>query len=133
VFSEERDLTDVPWLDLEAGLVRQDLGLSLYTNVVHCWPSVGGIVIAERVHAVELAYIGLDRFHTTPRSPNETEEDAFCIQLRKIGGKWWSSYDDFEMATRAKLRMVGGRIMGMSCDKETRPALCLALVGPGLD
>jgi hypothetical protein len=88
VFSEERELTDVPWLDLEAGLVRLDPGLSLYMNVVHCWPSVGGIIIAERVPAVELAYIGLDRFHTTPRSLNETEEDVFCMQLRKVGGKW---------------------------------------------
>ena len=58
VFSEERDLTDVPWLDLEAGLQRLDPGLSLYTNVVHCWPSVGGIITAEHVHAVELACIG---------------------------------------------------------------------------
>jgi hypothetical protein len=82
VFSEERDLTDAPWLDLEAGLVRLDPGLSLYTNVIHC----------------------LDRFHTTSRFPNATEEDAFCMQLRKIGGNWWSSYDDFEMATKAKLR-----------------------------
>jgi len=106
MFSEERDLANVPWLNLEAGLVRLDPGLSLYANVVHCWPSVDGIIIAEGVHAVELAYIGLDRFHTTPRSPNATDEDAFCMQLRKLGGKWWSSYDDFEMATKAKLRMM---------------------------
>ena len=30
-------------------------------------------------------------------------------------------------------RMVGGGIMGMSCDKKTRPASYPALVGPGLD
>ena len=28
------------------------------------------------------------------------------MQLRKIGRKWWSSYDDFEMATKAKLGMM---------------------------
>ena len=102
----ERDWTDVPWLDTEAGLMRLDPGLSLYSNDVHCWPSAGGIIIAERVHAVELAYIGLDRFRITSRSYNETEEDAFCMRLRKIGGKWWSSYYDFEMTTKAKARMM---------------------------
>lgn len=30
-------------------------------------------------------------------------------------------------------RMVDGGIMGMSCDKEIRLALCPALVRPGLD
>ncbi|KAE8454253.1 hypothetical protein EG329_005178 [Mollisiaceae sp. DMI_Dod_QoI] len=103
---EERDWIDVPWLDTEAGLVRLDPAESLYSNDVHCWPSVGGIIIGQRVHAVELAYIGLDRFYTTPRSSNETEEDAFCMQLRKIGGKWWRSYDDFEMATGSKVRRM---------------------------
>ena len=106
VSNEERDWTDVPWLDTEAGLVRLDPADSLYSNDVHCWPSVGGIIIAQRVHAVELAYIGLDRFHTTPRSPNQAEENAFCMQLRKIGGKWWRSYDDFEMATGSKVRRM---------------------------
>jgi hypothetical protein len=98
--------TDVPWLDIEEGLVRLDPAESLYSNDVHCWPSVGGIIIAERVRAVELAYIGIDRFNTTPRSTNETEEDAFCLRLRKIGGKWWRSYDDFAMATVSKVRMM---------------------------
>lgn len=51
--------------------------------------SVSGIIVVEHVHCVELAYIGVDRFHHTPRSSNATEEDEFCMKLRKIGGKWW--------------------------------------------
>jgi hypothetical protein len=58
------------------------------------------------VHAVELDYIALDRFHITPRSTNASEEDAFCVKLRRIGGKWWSSYEDFGLATRAKGRRL---------------------------
>lgn len=94
VFNEVRNIIDIPWIDTESGLMRLDPSESLYSNDVHCWPSVGGIIIAQRVHAVELAYIGLDRFHTTPRSLNKTEEDPFCMKLRKIGGKWWESWED---------------------------------------
>ena len=103
---EGRDFTDVPWLDTESGLMRLDPGESLYSNNIYCWPSIGGIIIAQRVHAVELAHIGLDRFDKTPRSRNKTEEDEFCMRLRRIGGKWWSSYEDFGMATGSGLRMM---------------------------
>lgn len=76
---------DVPWFNDGSGLMRLNPGLSLYTNDVHCWPSVGGFIIAENVHPVELDYIGLDRFHITPRSVHATEEDAFCMKLACIG------------------------------------------------
>lgn len=100
------DLTDVPWIDVESDLMHLDPGWSLYTNRVRCWPSVGGFIIADRVHAIELDYIGLDRFHITPRSTNATHEDAFCRKLRKIGGKWWESFEEYDMTTFAKLRMM---------------------------
>ncbi|PVH73084.1 hypothetical protein DL98DRAFT_431944, partial [Cadophora sp. DSE1049] len=65
-----------------------------------------GIIVAERVHHVELANSSLDRFHSTPRSSNSTEEDIFCRNLRKIGGKWWSSWWDCQEATKSKMRMM---------------------------
>jgi hypothetical protein len=42
---------------------------------------------------VELEYLGFDPFDVpeeTVASPGE--EDEFCKRLRKIGGRWWSSY-----------------------------------------
>ncbi|KAH7409710.1 hypothetical protein BKA64DRAFT_405561 [Cadophora sp. MPI-SDFR-AT-0126] len=102
----DTDWTDVPYLDTEPHNLRLDPSIGLYTNTIHSWPSIGGIIIAERVHPVELAYIGLDRFHSTPRSSNTTEEDLFCTQLRRIGGKWWNSWWDYQEATKSKMRMM---------------------------
>ena len=64
-------------------------------NRVMCWPSVGGIIINPHVSSVELDFLHLSRFEAPPRSFNADEEDAFCRQLRRTGGKWWIHYDDF--------------------------------------
>lgn len=66
-----------------------------HSNMVMCWPSVGGIIIAETVQSVELDFIGVDRFTPVERSYNTTEEDAFCRKLRLVGGKWWDSYSNY--------------------------------------
>jgi hypothetical protein len=65
------------------------------SNTVICWPSVGGLIIADRVTPIELQYLSLPRFTSTPRSLNQTAEDEFCRQLRKIGGKWFPSHWDW--------------------------------------
>jgi hypothetical protein len=65
------------------------------SNTVVCWPSIGGLIIADRVTPVELTFLNLPRFTSTPRSLNQTAEDLFCRQLRKIGGKWFSSHWDW--------------------------------------
>jgi hypothetical protein len=65
------------------------------SNTVICWPSVGGLIIADRVTPVELTFLSLPRFTSTPRSLNQTAEDEFCRQLRKIGGKWFSGHWDW--------------------------------------
>lgn len=99
-----QDMTDEPWLDIEADMVRFDPGEALYQNEVRCWPSVSGVIVASRsVHLVELAYIGVDRFHVNARSKNGTVEDAFCMQLRKIGGKWWKGYADFVRGGKSRM------------------------------
>lgn len=42
--------------------MRLDPSMGLYVNTVRGWPSAGGIIIAERIQPVELAFLGLDRF-----------------------------------------------------------------------
>ena len=69
-------------------------------NRVMCWPSVGGIIINPHVSSVELDFLHLSRFEVTPRSSNADEEDAFCRQLRRTGGKWWIHYGDFTETDR---------------------------------
>ena len=59
---------------------------------VYSWPSFGGVVIKEEISAVELTFLGLDRLNPqTQRDPDPEAENAFSRELRKIGGKWWSS------------------------------------------
>lgn len=58
------------------------------------------------MHAVGLAYIGLDRFCVNACSLNQTEEGAFCTKVRKKGGKWWISYANFDGARYAKVRRM---------------------------
>lgn len=41
--------------------------------------------------AVELGYLGIDRFNTSYRSPDQTAENAFCNTLRLFGGRWMNS------------------------------------------
>lgn len=74
------------------------------TNEVLCWPSVGGILVARSLTAVELDFLSLSRFSPTPRSYNVTEEDAFCQRLRLLGAHWYSSYTDYEFAHLYRLR-----------------------------
>jgi hypothetical protein len=78
-------------------------------NRVMCWPSVGGIIVNTHVSSVELDFLHLSRFEASPRSSNADEEDAFCHQLRRTGGKWWSSYADFIEAVDAKMRPISAK------------------------
>lgn len=69
-----------------------------------CYPSDGGIIVADEISIVELEYLGLPLFQGVERSYDATLEDAFCRQLRKLGGKWWEGYHDFNMANYGKYR-----------------------------
>jgi hypothetical protein len=63
--------------EIEAALPRCDPRSGVYINTVYGWPSVGGIIVNELIHCVELEWLGIDRFTPTPRSSNATEEDEF--------------------------------------------------------
>lgn len=106
VMREEGQWTDSIDLDMGAPDVRMDPTESHTSNSVCCWPSTGGIIIASGVHPVELEYIGVDRFHLNEFSSNQTEEDGFCMKLRKIGGMWWEDYYDHDWATGYKMRKL---------------------------
>lgn len=43
----------------------------------------------QRDDAVELEFIGLDRFKDVERSSDPADEDAFCRQLRRFGAEWY--------------------------------------------
>lgn len=104
VMREEGQWTDSIDLDMGAPDVRMDPTESHYSNSVCCWPSAGGLIVATGVHPVELEYIGVDKFQVNEMSMNRTEEDEFCMKLRKIGGKWWRDYYDYDWATGYKMR-----------------------------
>ncbi|KAK0099343.1 hypothetical protein ONS95_006296 [Cadophora gregata] len=85
---------DVPVYDEPTGRV---LGLGGWNEVV-CYPSVGGVIVNRHLTGVELDFLNISRFVDTPRSSDPSEEDSFCLQLSRTGGKWWQSYLTYERA-----------------------------------
>jgi hypothetical protein len=72
-----------------------------YGCTVYGWPSKGGVIIRRCADAVELEYLGFNRFDPpAKRCADQDEEDKFCTALLKIGGKWWSS-EERSMRTAA--------------------------------
>ncbi|EAA30892.3 hypothetical protein GE21DRAFT_8657 [Neurospora crassa] len=70
----------------------------------------GGVYVLEGVLGVELDFLGLDRFHPTPRksfsdpAEEEADEDAWCYKLRQLGAIWWKARYDYDMM------LIGGDI-----------------------
>ena len=83
---------------------RVELANLGYWNTVACWPSVGGIIVNAHISSVELDFLNLSRFESSSRSFNTSEEDEFCRQLRKTGGKWWEDGVDYMFAARNRMR-----------------------------
>jgi hypothetical protein len=63
---------------------------TLEYDKVACWQNEG--VWIAQLSPVELAHLGIDRFHDTPKSApfKQTEEDLFCSRLRTLGASFWS-------------------------------------------
>ncbi|KAH8803508.1 hypothetical protein F5884DRAFT_683208 [Xylogone sp. PMI_703] len=105
--SEEDDAPAPPEPECRTDF-RSDAG-----TLVQGWPSKGGIYVLSNCYAVELEFLGLDRFQPTPRSEDQAEEDAHCDQMRRLGAKWWSSRDDYirhamEIPSRDSLMLFVG-------------------------
>ncbi|RSL87556.1 hypothetical protein CEP52_015493 [Fusarium oligoseptatum] len=90
--SQESDLSDSPSALKHQGqpCPLPTTRYSIHTGQAACYPSSGGIWVSE-LDALELQYLGIDRFSSTERPdvPKE-EEDAFCHKLRLFGGGWYN-------------------------------------------
>lgn len=77
---KERDRwEDVPFrpaAEEDSRLKRLGTKGSRYLSTARGWQSVGAIIVAERIHSIELDILGLERFHITPQSSDATEEDS---------------------------------------------------------
>ncbi|KAK7416328.1 hypothetical protein QQX98_005273 [Neonectria punicea] len=51
-------------------------------------PSKGGTYSLSGCSAVDLAFLGVDRFSPAQRSADAAEEDAFCARMRQLGARW---------------------------------------------
>lgn len=67
-------------------------------TVVRAWSSTGAFYTLD-CDAVELAFLGLDRFEPTPRSQDPAGEDAFILKMRQLGAKHYASVSDYFMRT----------------------------------
>src|SRR5271163_4380645 len=62
--------------------------------VVYAWPSTGGRLELENPSVLELDTLGIeDRLTESNRSIQATEEDAFVLRLRRLGGTFYQ-YDN---------------------------------------
>jgi hypothetical protein len=50
------------------------------------WPSTGGRHTLENSSALELDFLGVDRFVESEKAAKAEDEDAFCLKLRRLSG-----------------------------------------------
>ncbi|KAI1086312.1 hypothetical protein F5B19DRAFT_479712 [Rostrohypoxylon terebratum] len=65
---------------------------------VRGYPSYGGVYVLH-CNAVELDFLGLDRFHIAMRALDQEEEDAHCNNMRRLGATWWESEAAYRQKT----------------------------------
>ncbi|KAI5367379.1 hypothetical protein Slin15195_G025060 [Septoria linicola] len=66
---------------------------------VYGWPSTGGVWVHESCYGVELDFLGLSRFQTSPTARFSKEEDEFCKLLEKIGAHFYETEADYNRQT----------------------------------
>ncbi|KXH53422.1 hypothetical protein CNYM01_01167 [Colletotrichum nymphaeae SA-01] len=67
-------------------------------TMVYGWPSTGGFYMLH-CDGVDLEFLGLNRLVPTPRSDDSADEDAHCINMRKLGAKFYKSDWDYHLKT----------------------------------
>jgi hypothetical protein len=102
------------------------------------YPSTGGIIIRVNADLVELKQLNFDPLNPpSTRFSDQEKEDAFCAELRKVGGKWWSSEKRFldvpwkdwdeTQPTDEELRNVWfgwpkeGGVLVLQCEQDEKP------------
>jgi hypothetical protein len=105
---------------------------------IYGYPSTGGIIIRVNADLVELKQLNFDPLNPpSTRFSDQEKEDAFCAELRKVGGKWWSSEKRFldvpwkdwdeTQPTDEELRNVWfgwpkeGGVLVLQCEQDERP------------
>lgn len=91
------ELSDNP-LDPDEPELRTTFG-SRPGAVVRGWPSTGGLYVFVATSGVELDFLGVDRFDSTPRSLDKEEEDVLCAKMRKLGASWYA--DEWEYVQKS--------------------------------
>ncbi|KAL6859304.1 hypothetical protein J3F83DRAFT_749680 [Trichoderma novae-zelandiae] len=68
---------------------------------VRGWPSKGGLYALGPCLGVELEFLGLDRFHNTPRpsisdpTAAAEEEETHCNKMRQLGATWFKNEHEY--------------------------------------
>jgi hypothetical protein len=76
-------------------LLPPHFGYDSTTMVLGC-PSKGGIYVYYTYCPIDLDFLHLDRFNPVSRSPNTVEEDVHCVNMRKLGARWWESEEAWD-------------------------------------
>lgn len=58
------------------------------------YPSKGGVLVRS-ADAVELTWLGPDKFEAEQKSFDRAEEDSFCQRLKMLGAQEFNTYDDW--------------------------------------
>ncbi|KAI1264382.1 hypothetical protein F5Y18DRAFT_428004 [Xylariaceae sp. FL1019] len=67
------------------------------STTIYGHPSTGGVLVLSPCNAVELDFLGLDRFEHAKRSLDTKEEDHHCAQMRKLGARWFRNMYHYRM------------------------------------
>ncbi|KND88129.1 hypothetical protein TOPH_07235 [Tolypocladium ophioglossoides CBS 100239] len=62
------------------------------------WPSKGGIYVLRPSLAVELDFLGLDRFQDAKRANSSSDEELHCNKMRQLGVVWWEYEGDYRFS-----------------------------------
>ncbi|KAL2172979.1 uncharacterized protein P884DRAFT_321020, partial [Thermothelomyces heterothallicus CBS 202.75] len=66
------------------------------------FPSRCGVYL-HHCSAIELDFLGLDRFEVAARSWDPAKEDALCAKLQLLGARWWPSLEEHSGAEMRKM------------------------------
>jgi len=70
--------------------------------------------------AMELEYLGVDRFETALPSADPAEEDSLCARMRLLGPEWWPSLEAYNQAWRQDFQNQGRGCMQQHQEETVR-------------
>jgi len=70
--------------------------------------------------AMELEFLGLDRFETALPSADPAEENSLCARMRLLGSEWWPSLEAYNRAWRQDFQNRGRGCMQQHQEETVR-------------